>query len=172
MLHDYHFVLNEKAYLKLIETAEMLGKSLSNTIVVLFENLSACVEENHFEAREKNSRYKIISDPDEKRFHVHSYIPEKMYRKIKQLHHDLNYFSLAQVLRELIDKFLAGCLKYGVKKFINLLENIQNIWEKKKEYYKKMKINITRQLSYENNIFPYILITYDCNSRPWNMQFI
>jgi hypothetical protein len=172
MKHDYHFVLNEKAYLKILELANQMDRSVSGTIVVLFEKLLPFLEKNHLSAKVKNSKYKIIAGKNEKRIHIHSYIPEYDYMKMKQLHFDLDVYSLAQILRELINKFISGCLKYGIEKFIDILKKIQDMWEKKKESYKKEKIIFKKQLSHKNVFFPYILIKYNNKSQIYDLQFI
>jgi hypothetical protein len=145
---------------------------MSGTIVSLFEKLMPFIEKNHIKAHEKKSKYEIISNPEEKRHSIHCYMPEGFYLKIKQLHHDLNYFSMAQLLRKMIDYFIAGCLKYGIKKFLEKLNKIINIWKIKKDGYKKEKMLFMQQLFTKNPNLPNILIYYDHNSRPYTMQFI
>jgi hypothetical protein len=172
MLHDYHFKLNEESKKKLKKISEDMGVSLSATIVVLFEKFLPFVEKNHFNSKEKDSKYKIIANPKEKRFSVHSYIPENLYRKMKHLHHDLNIFSMAQVVRKMIDLFIFGYLKYGLNKFIEVLNKINDIWKNKKEFYKNRKIIFMRQLFRESINFPSILINYGNNSQPYCMQYI
>jgi hypothetical protein len=171
MLHDYHFILNEESYLKLNKISAYMKNSLSKTIVVLFEKLVPYIEKKHLFSSEKNSSYMTIADKDEKRIHLHSYFPEHRFRKIKQIHNDLNYYSMAQIFRKLIDYFISGCMKYGVNEFIKMLENIKDKWENKKKFYKKEKVTFRKQLSYNPNNFPYMLITYDNNSCPIVMRF-
>jgi hypothetical protein len=59
------------------------------------------------------SRYKAVCpDPDEVREHMHVYVPEELYREMKLLHQDLNFYSIAQMVREFLEWFLGfvdGC---------------------------------------------------------------
>jgi hypothetical protein len=171
-MHDFHFKLNEESILKLSELSEEMGLSLSKTIVALFEKFLPFVEKNHLKAKEKESKYRIIAKTKEKRFSVHCYMPENLYKKMKQLHHDLNVFSLAQIIRKMIEYFILGCFKYGIKRFFVSLERVKNIWNNKKEFYKKEKIIFIRQLFYKIKNYPQILISYDENSIICGIQFI
>jgi hypothetical protein len=49
---------------------------------------------------------------------------------------------------------------------------IVDMWEKKKDLYKKEKIIFKKQLSYKNVFFPYILIKYNNKSLIYDIQFI
>jgi hypothetical protein len=171
MQHDYHFKLNEESLMKLTEISMDLGFSLSKTIVVLFENFLPFVEKNHLMTKGKDSKYRIIANSKEKRYSVHCYMTENLYRKMKQLHHDLNVYSLAQIIRKMIDLFIFGCNKYGIIKFIDSLVKIKFVWRNKKECYKKENTIFMRQLSKKIIHFSYILINYDINSQPCIIQY-
>jgi hypothetical protein len=171
-MHDYHFKLNEESRAKLLKISEDMDLSVSATIVALFEKFMVFVEKNHLKAEEKNSIYRIIADPEEKRYSVHSYMPEKLYRKMKQLHLDLNYYSIAQVLRKMIELFILGCLKYGVNKFISMLDKFNAIWSDKKEIFKKAKMIFIRQLSMKILNKPELLVKYDILSQPISIQYL
>jgi hypothetical protein len=172
MLHDYHFKLNEDTKLELIKISEDMNLSLSATIVVLFEKFIPFIDKHHLNSKEKNSKYQFIGDSKEKRLSIHCYMPENLYNRMKQLHHDLNYFSLAQVLRKMIDNFIAGCIKYGINNLINNLNKIIDIWNEKKEFYKKERTIFIRQLYKKNFISENILISYDIYSRLYKIQYI
>jgi hypothetical protein len=172
MIHDYHFKLNEKSKLELLKISKDMKLSMSSTIVLLFEKFLPFVEKNHLKSKEKNSKYKVIADLKEKRYRIHCYMQDHLYRKKKHLHHDLNVFSMAQILRSMIDIFIFGCNKYGINEFINKLDKIIKLWKNKKEIYRKEKIIFIRQLYMKIINFPKILVYYDQNSHPLNMMYI
>ena len=54
----------------------------------------------------------VCDDPDVTRDHVHVYVPIGLYRELKLLHQGLNFYSIAQFVRGLLEWFLVfveGC---------------------------------------------------------------
>jgi hypothetical protein len=172
MRHEYHFILNEKLYFKLLKLSKRIDKNLSMTINFILENLSPHIEMNHLNAHEEESRYIKLTDMDEKRYHVHCYIPEQMYRKLKHLHLDLNTYSIAQTVRKLIDYFLRGFFKYGNRIFIEGVNKFKTRWETKKQIYIKEKHIFKNQMSYFKKHLPYCMTTYGKDSRPISIRLL
>jgi hypothetical protein len=172
MLHEYHFLLNQKLYNELLKLSKCLNKNISETIVFAFKNLNPLVEKKQLTLEEQGSKYKILAGLDEKRCHVHCYLPEHFYRKLKQIHNDLDVYSIAQILRKILEVFLKGCSKYGKYVFVKRLNNITINWENIKSKYQAEKRVFIRQMSYKFNNFPNYLIGYGKDSRPYYIQFI
>jgi hypothetical protein len=139
MIHELHFVINQQLYHDLRELSLKLNKKLSTTIVFIFQHMGFLIEKNHFLANEKNSEYHFLPYPKEKRIHIHCYLPEHQYRKMKLIHQDLNTYSLAQIIREIIIIFLKGCAKHGINSFLNRLNKISQDWENKKRHIMREK---------------------------------
>jgi hypothetical protein len=172
MKHEFHFILNQKHYFNLLDLSKSLNKNISKTLVFILENLNPFIEKNHLASIEKGSKYQTLALPEEKRFHIHCYLNENLYRRLKHLHHDLNTYSLAQIMRRLIDSFLLGCFKYGIKDFRERLLKIKKIWEKKKNIYRKEKVIFLRHVSFKPNNKPYCLTSYDDGYRPFQIQLL
>jgi hypothetical protein len=172
MKHEFHFLLNQEQYLMLLKLSKHLNKNLSASIVKACENLKSFIEKNHLISKEKGSRYQTLSGSEEKQYHIHCYLPENLYKKLKQIHLDLNTYSLAQILRKIIENYLMGCSKYGIKGFTTKLESINDNWENKKAIYKKEKKVFFRQMSYKLYNSQYLKIIYSKDSSPFSIQFI
>ena len=172
MKHEFHFILNEKLYYRLLKLSKSINKNLSATVVVIFDNLNSFIEKNHLTSKEKESRYKTVTSPEEKPYHVHCYLPEHLYRKLKLIHHDLNTYSLAQIIREMIDYFLKGCDKYGNEDFMERLGRIKKIWYEKKSVYIKEKRKFLRQVSHKSNDLLYCITSYGNDFRPYSIQLL
>jgi hypothetical protein len=98
MNHELHFILNEKTLKKLIEISlEMKIKSVSGTVVAIFDRLIPYLEKKQIEFQNRKSEYKLVADLKEKRCHVHAYLPEKLYRRLKELHQYLNLQSCSNI---------------------------------------------------------------------------
>jgi hypothetical protein len=49
--------------------------------------------------------YKLIADLEEVCEEIYCYMPDELYLKLKQIHHDLNTNSKAQIMRKIIEVF-------------------------------------------------------------------
>jgi hypothetical protein len=172
MKHEFHFVLNQKLYFKLLKKSKCLNKDLSKTIVVAFEKLNTFIEKNHFISKEKGCKYKHLADKEEKLCHIHCYLPEHFYRKLKHIYNDLNVYSMAQILRKIIEFFLMGCSKYGDRCFLERLDEINKNWEMKKSIYRIEKRIFKRPMSQKIISFPYCITVYGADSRPYLFQLV
>jgi hypothetical protein len=169
--HDLHFIMTDKLYFQLSNMAHEMNKSLSSTIFMMIENFMPFIEKNNISFQDKESCYQLVGIPGEERVDVHAYIPEEYYRRLKQLHHDLNVYSLGQIIRKIIEYFLKACVKYGADGLLKKLRGIMEKWNKKKEILKDEGKEF-KLLSHKNLLFPYLTISYDINSKPFIFKFI
>jgi hypothetical protein len=160
MKKEFHFIMKESSLTKLEELAKSLKKSVSSTIVEIFENMKPYLEKKELAFKEESGKYGNIGNLDETRTHVHVYFPKDLHRKLKQVHQDLDYFSMAQILREIIEKYLKDCFKTGVARFKWKLARMNKRWdERKRRLIKKKKV--VRHLSKNMSTFPLFSVTYD-----------
>jgi hypothetical protein len=82
-------------------------QSLSETINRILMQLFTIIENEDMAGVQRFSKYRLIhEDKDLERKHVITRIPEFMYRRLKCLHDVLNYYSMAQLARDLLRWFL------------------------------------------------------------------
>ena len=107
-VHDFHFVLDRGMKNKLNRlNLFKKSKSLSGIIIQILELLTPVIRKEHKWGKQRLSKYRAVcDDPEEIRDHVHVYVQGEMYRELKLLHQDLNFFSIAQIVRGFIDFFL------------------------------------------------------------------
>ena len=78
---------------------------------------------------QRMSKYMPVSNnPEEIREHVHAYLPADLYRELKLIHQDLNFFSIAQILRGFLKVFLVLVEKFDENIFQEL-KNMYKQWE-------------------------------------------
>jgi hypothetical protein len=170
MNHDLHFMLNEMTLKKLMKISRAMNiKTISGTIVAIIEFLTPYLEKNQIEFQNRESRYKQIADPDEKRYHIHAYLPEKIYRQLKELHQYLNFYSLAQILREIIEIYLKDFFKNGLKKVVKKYQKVIRMWKMKKVMKKGGEF--LRQLSLPDKSSRGISVKYDMNFHPYSIIY-
>jgi hypothetical protein len=173
MNHEFHFIMREETYSELNKLSGELNKSLSKTISFVFEKMFVLTERHHLMSKEKQSMYLKVSDDDnEERVHIHAYMKHQIYRKLKQIHQDLNTYSMAQIMRRVIEVFLKGCKDYGVKRFIEKIEKISKTWDEKKKIYREEKRIFLRHLSYIVERKSYCMTGYDTYSSAFSIQLV
>ncbi|MBN2545996.1 MAG: hypothetical protein JXB50_09370 [Spirochaetes bacterium] len=136
MIHNFHFKLEISTIEKLKKVSNL--KSLSGKINYIIKSSYKFIEKSHYFEKEKESSYNRIKPS--KNFHV--YLHKEDYRRLKQIHQDLNYFSIAQILRTIINRFLFYYEKYGMKELINKINIINDLisLKLKKEIYKNKQL--------------------------------
>ncbi len=149
---EYHFVLNDSLKNKLVAVSNRLKLKLSKTVVFIIENMSPIFNKMHLLYKEENN----IVEKVNWNCHLHVYInknKEELYNKLKSIHKDNNTYSIASKLRYLIKVFIRGVERYGLNRFLKILERAGKKWENKKGnkkiWYKRGKV---RQLSLNKQI--------------------
>ncbi|MBN2440620.1 MAG: hypothetical protein JXJ04_04725 [Spirochaetales bacterium] len=106
-VHDFHFIIDREMKKK-INSLDLFkkSKSLSGIMVRILQLLTPLIGKEHKWGKQRFSRYRAVCDnPEEVREAVHVYMPDELYRELKLLHQDLNFYSIAQLLRGLVTFF-------------------------------------------------------------------
>jgi hypothetical protein len=171
MKFDMHFVVNERLLKRLDKTTgKMKLKTRSATIVAIFNLLLPYLEKHQIKFKNNESKYRLVADLKETRRHIHAYVPEEVYRRLKELHEYSNFYSIAQILREIIKIYLKKCFKLGVEEAVKKLESLKRKWEMVKKM--KMRKIFLRQLHDNNRTSPSLSITYDRFFHPLSIKFL
>jgi len=167
MTHDYHFILTIDLKEYIINFASINNMSHSKTIIYII-NLMKPLINKHFlkDMRCKIGKYREIeADTD-----MHIYFENNEYLFLKHLKADLNIFSTAIIIRWLLEEFFIGLIKYGFKRFLEIMERYDKIHTPKN---KKIWLRPKRA----RHMFPYITskehirITYNKNYQLLAIQF-
>jgi hypothetical protein len=122
-------------------------RNLSRVIMKILTFLIPVIEKEHKWGEQRMSRYMYVSDnPEEKRDHVHSYLPEAMYRRLKLMHQDLNFYSIAQIVREFLEFFLELVQEHGNDVF-QVLNRVFTRWNEEKGKNRLTSRKLLRQLN-------------------------
>ncbi|MBN2533649.1 MAG: hypothetical protein JXB88_12190 [Spirochaetales bacterium] len=126
----FHFKMDSKMIddltdLDLFQKTQSMAGTINRILLQFF----AVIEKEHMFGVQRQSRYTLINeDKKVKRKHVTVHLPEYMYRRLKMLHDDLNFFSIAQLLRWLIAGYVDLVKTYGdrwVRKLVTLIRRWQ-----------------------------------------------
>jgi hypothetical protein len=145
-IYNFHFVMDTdmRVELEKLHLYKNAG-NLSGFIVDIFTQLKPGLEYKYFYGKQMESRYKYVTDNRETaREHIHVYMPHYLYRQLKLLHQDLNYYSMAQLVRDFLRFFIDVVNEYG-ENYQEELINILKSWEKenrKKQFNQKKLIQL------------------------------
>ena len=129
-VYDFHFIMDAdmKMELKGLDMYKESG-SLSSMIVNIFTMLAQGLENKYFYGEQMESCYEYVTDnPETAREHIHVYMPHYLYRQLKLLHQDLNFFSIAQIVRGFLRFFLDVVEEFG-DDYQKELSNLLSQWE-------------------------------------------
>ena len=146
-LHDFHMVMARglKEELRDLDIYKESG-SLSGVIVRILALLGPVMEREHKWGEQRFAQYMpVAGDPDEVREDVHAYLRRKLYRGLKLMHADLNYFSIGQMVRDFLRFFLDLVKEYGDKIF-DELQKLFKCWKKENKENRLTTRVIMRQL--------------------------
>jgi len=145
MNHDYHFVVTCEMKTRISDFAVSMDLSLSSTVIFILRKIQPVIDRYHYISPEKreDGEYRFINSGAD----LHVFMENGLYRKIKLIHSTMNFFSMAIIVRWMIDLFFELIDKYGKKKFYLLIRKFNGIndvrfyegreWEKA-EYSKHM----------------------------------
>ncbi|MBN2535571.1 MAG: hypothetical protein JXB88_22020 [Spirochaetales bacterium] len=127
----FHFKMDTKMIddLKKLELFQKT-RNMAETINRILLQFFTVIEKEHMFGVQRESRYELINeDIKVKRKHVTIHLPDYIYRRLKMLHDDLNFFSIAQLLRWLISGYVDFIKKYG-DRWVRKLVTIIRRWQK------------------------------------------
>ncbi|MBN2533950.1 MAG: hypothetical protein JXB88_13755 [Spirochaetales bacterium] len=146
-LHEFHFIIGQSMKIRL-EELDVFKKlhNISGIVVRILLLLVSVIKREHDWGEQRDSRYEYVSpDRGEDRVHTHAYLPEDLYRKLKLIHHDLNFFSMAQIVRFFIEVFFKLVDEYG-EDILKELERMYKEWEKETKNSRLTLRQYVRQL--------------------------
>ena len=130
--HRFHFVLGSELR-KNLERLPLFDKEegVSRLIERIIERFVPMLEKDHQRAEQKMSEYKLVSpDLRESREHMYVELPEVVYRLLKIMHQDCDYYSIAQIIRGYLELFLEYAGLYGEGTF-EVLHKMFCKWQEK-----------------------------------------
>ena len=111
----YHSMLDEEMIADLAGVSQDDSRgALSRAVVRVLELLYPGIDNEHFFGVQRGSRYELVNDDlSVERVDIYINIPEKLYKKLKLMHQDLNVYSIAQLVRGFLRGFLFLVKRFG-----------------------------------------------------------
>ena len=117
MSHLFHFIMDSGMIDELLQL-DLLQETgdFSDLIVEILQRLYPVIENRHFSGNELSSRYMPVNaDRKLARSSVLVDLPERLYRRLKLMHQDLNVYSIAQLVRGFLRLYLNFVKWHGEK---------------------------------------------------------
>jgi len=104
--HELHFVTTMAIKEKLAKIAKNENISLSKLICYVLQKFYDRIKKRYcFGPEDENVYERINADAS-----IHFYLPKEDYRFLKKIHADLNFFSMAKLLRSILKIFIEAQL--------------------------------------------------------------
>ncbi|HOF00201.1 MAG TPA: hypothetical protein PK385_02295 [Spirochaetota bacterium] len=151
-MKDFHFASNSVMKNNIIRFGKKYNYNISQTIRNLVKTVSFYLDRKHYyEEEDRNTYSRVYADCD-----IHLYISEEEYRKIKVIHANMNFYSMAKLVRWMIDLFFDIEARLGNKVF-------QYFNMERADFFKRLKKSgrIVKQLSLIKSKIPVMNIAYN-----------
>ena len=158
MTKEFNFMIGGELNKKIETYSNKKGIDYNDVIIIIFNLMIPLLKKEHFTGVERKNKYERITAVKR----VHLYLEEEIYREIKLIHSNLDFFSMAIVVRFLIEEFFKRLEKDKKDE-----DEIKKEMEKTKEKYNKTGVWVKVK---EGQLFKsYLIISYNAN---YNIQKI
>ncbi len=135
-MKEFDFVLNQNLFEKINNLKDKKDKDLSTLIREIIIFMLPILKRKHLFEKRRNKDYKFINAT----YRIRIYIPEEVYNELKLVHDHINSFSIAILIRELLELYFAGIEVEGEEKFEKRIEE----WQKEIENLREAKAVVVK----------------------------
>jgi hypothetical protein len=172
MKHEFHFILNPIMKDEINKISKMLDKSISSTVNHILRIINPMLERYHYiyPENKNDGKYRLINGKK----HIHVYMDENDYRRIKHVFAHMYIYSMAIIIRKMIQVFITGVKKHGLNKFEKIMKKYTGIHNAKfgKIQKKWKKYDIFIQMSCKKSIKQRYKITFTNNYTLLGFEFL
>ncbi|HOL57725.1 MAG TPA: hypothetical protein PLD75_09230, partial [Spirochaetota bacterium] len=119
---QFDFVINDSLFSKIKILTEKNNKGVSEIIREIINIMLPFLKKKHLTEERRKRDYPCVNAT--KRVRV--FLEERVYNELKQIHDTLNTFSIAVLIREILELYFELVEKYGVDGFEKRLEKVKN----------------------------------------------
>ncbi len=101
MIREFNFMIGKDLNDKIEDYCKEKNIIRNKCLVIIFNMMIPLLKKEHFTGEEKGNKYQVFTAVKR----IHLYIDEKIYRELKLVHSNLNFFSMASIVRFLIEEF-------------------------------------------------------------------
>ncbi|HOJ62972.1 MAG TPA: hypothetical protein PLE45_01010 [Spirochaetota bacterium] len=120
-MQEFDFVVNEDLFKKIKNLKEKRGGYLSLIVRDIILLMLPVLKKKHLFEKRRDKDYRFINATHR----IRIYIPEEIYNELKLVHDQLNSFSMAILVRELLEVYFAGIEIEGEEEFIKSIQKLE-----------------------------------------------
>jgi len=135
-MKEFDFVLNQSLFDKIKNLKDKKNKDLSVLVREIILLMIPILRKKHIYEKRREKDYKFINATHR----IRIYIPEEVYNELKLVHDHINSFSIAILIRELLELYFAGIEVEGEEEFAKRIEE----WEKEIESLRGAKAVVVK----------------------------
>ncbi|HQB60227.1 MAG TPA: hypothetical protein PK899_01055, partial [Spirochaetota bacterium] len=127
----FHFVASKRidSHIKYLRKTLNIGSN-RELFDFIMEKMSKNIQNLKKVIGDHKSEYEYIDTEDTSRIHKYVRLNDNKYKMLKKWHYMFNEYGISVILRDIINFFYEGIVKYGAEKYLELIEgkiNIQKI---------------------------------------------
>jgi len=172
-MEKYDFVINKSLLEKIKNLAKKRSLSLSFLMREIFKKIIPILEKKHLKEKRREKEYPIVCATNR----VRVYLSKKLYNQLKLIHSHLNTFSMAVLVREILEEYFTGIEAFGEKEFEDKIERLKRklneLRERKAVVVKKDKGKVMPpDIRCHTHPDQYFLLTFDSKFRLLEIKFL
>jgi len=121
-MFEFEFVVNKDLYEKIKNLKNEKNKSISSIVRDILLKMLSFLTKKHIEEPIRKKDYPRINATKR----IRAYLPEEVYNQLKMIHHQLNTFSMATLIREILEVYFEGIEEYGEEEFMNIIKKVSD----------------------------------------------
>ncbi len=135
-MKEFDFVLNQDLFEKINNLKNKKDKDFSTLIREIIIFMLPVLKRKHLFEKRRDKDYRFINATHR----IRIYIPEEVYNELKLVHDHINSFSIAILIRELLELYFAGIEVEGEEEFAKRMEE----WQKEIESLRANKAVVVK----------------------------
>ncbi|HOL57686.1 MAG TPA: hypothetical protein PLD75_09035 [Spirochaetota bacterium] len=173
-MEKYDFVINKDLLEKVKNLAKKRSIPLSGLMREIFEKIVSIIEKKHIKEKRREKDYPIVCATHR----VRVYLSKRLYNQLKLIHSNLNTFSMAVLVREILEEYFLGVETFGEEEFENKIERLK----KKLDELRVRKAMVVKKNDGGKVVPPdiprtphpdqYFLLTFDSKFRLLEIKFL
>ena len=121
-MKEFDFVINQVLFNKIENIKKRNNKNFSVIVREIILSMVPVLRKKQLYEKRREKDYKFINASEK----IRVFLPEEIYNELKLVHDQLNSFSIATLIRELLEIYFAGIETYGEEKFMKMIQEIKN----------------------------------------------
>ncbi len=101
MIREFNFMIGKELQDKIEDYCKIKNISQNKCLTIILNMMLPLLKKEHLTSEERGNKYQVFTAVKR----IHLYLDEKLYRELKLIHSNLDFFSMASIVRFLMEEF-------------------------------------------------------------------